>query len=47
MMLWTHGPELSGPLTYLRQLPLLVLGHFAVFASELTAPEAQRASTGV
>lgn len=47
VVLWTHGPELSGPLTHLGQFPLLVLGHVAIFASELTAPKAQRASTGV
>lgn len=47
MVLWTHGPELSGPLTHLGQFPFLVLGHVAIFASELTVPKAQRASSGM
>lgn len=47
MALWTHGPELSGPVTHLGQFPFLVLGHFAVFANKLTAPQAQRVSTSV
>lgn len=39
--------ELSGQLTHLGQFPFLILGDLAVFASEVTAPQAQSASAGV
>lgn len=39
--------ELPGRLTHLGQFPFLVLGDLAIFASEVTAPKAQSASTGM
>lgn len=39
--------ELSGQLTHLGQFPFLILGDLAVFASEVTAPQTQSASTGM
>jgi hypothetical protein len=34
-------------LTHRGQFPFLILGHWAVFASEVTAPKAQCAGAGV
>lgn len=39
--------ELSGQQAHLSQFPFLVLGDLAIFASEVTAPKAQSASTGM
>ena len=47
--LWLQVPdsELCGQLTHLGQFPLLILGHVAILAREVAAPEAQGTSTGM
>lgn len=39
--------EVLGQLTHLGEFPFLILGHLAILASEVAAPKAQSASTGM
>ena len=47
--LWSQvlDSELSGQLTHLDEFPFLILRHLAILASEVAAPKAQSASTGI